>query len=78
MIDLKKFYDAAVDAGTAKTAKAVEIQKLFDSGETEKGLAMKADLDALTKKSERRRRNVSFYARSGCGRRPCDEICSGR
>jgi hypothetical protein len=52
MIDLKKFYDAAVDAGTTKTAKAVEIQKFFDSGETEKGLAMKADLDTLTKKAK--------------------------
>jgi HK97 family phage major capsid protein len=48
-IDLKKFYDAAVEAGTEKTAKAVEIQKLFDANETEKGLAMKADLDKLTK-----------------------------
>lgn len=51
-IDLKKFYDAAVAAETAKTAKAVEIQKLFDANETEKGLAMKADLDALTKKAK--------------------------
>lgn len=48
-IDLKKFYDAAVAAETAKTAKAVEIQKLFDANETEKGLAMKKDLDKLTK-----------------------------
>lgn len=51
-IDLKKFYDAAVAAETAKTAKAVEIQKLFDANETEKGLEMKADLDTLTKKAK--------------------------
>lgn len=52
MIDLKKFYDAAVAASTAKTAKAVEIQKLFDAGETEKGFAMKKDLDDLNKKAK--------------------------
>lgn len=51
-INLKKFYDAAVEASTAKTAKAVEIQKLFDAGETEKGLEMKKDLDALTQKAK--------------------------
>lgn len=51
-IDLKKFYDAAVTAETAKTAKAVEIQKLFDANETDKGLAMKADLDKLTKSAK--------------------------
>lgn len=49
MIDLKKFYDAAVAANTAKTAKAVEIQKLFDDGATEKALEMKGDLDKLAK-----------------------------
>lgn len=48
-IDLKKFYDAAVAANNAKTAKAVEIQKLFDANETEKGLTMKSELDKLTK-----------------------------
>lgn len=52
MIDLKKFYDAAVAASTAKTAKAVEIQKLFDAGDTEKGMAMKAELIELTKKAK--------------------------
>jgi HK97 family phage major capsid protein len=53
MIDLKKFYDAAVEANTAKTAKAVEIQKLFETKDTvEKGLAMKSELDTLTKKSK--------------------------
>ena len=51
-IDLKKFYDAAVAASTAKTAKAIEIQKLFETNETEKGLAMKKDLDDLTKKAK--------------------------
>lgn len=51
-IDLKKFYDAAIAAETSKTAKAVEIQKLFDTNETEKGLAMKADLDKLTKSAK--------------------------
>ncbi|MGW8114043.1 phage major capsid protein [Caproicibacterium sp. NSD3] len=51
-IDLKKFYDAAVEASTTKAAKAVEIQKLFDAGDTEKGLAMKTDLDTLTKKAK--------------------------
>lgn len=52
MIDLKKFYDAAVAASTAKTQKAIEIQKLFDAGDTEKGLEMKKDLDALSKKAK--------------------------
>jgi HK97 family phage major capsid protein len=51
-INLKKFYDAAVEANTAKTAKAVEIQKHFEANETEKGLAMKPELDALTKKAK--------------------------
>lgn len=51
-INLKQFYDAAVEATTAKTAKAVEIQKLFDAGDTERGLAMKKDLDDLTKKAK--------------------------
>lgn len=49
IIDLKKFYDAAVAANTAKTAKAVEIQKLFDANQVEKGLGMKPELDKLTK-----------------------------
>lgn len=52
MIDLKKFYDAAAAAQTEKTAKAVEIQKLFDLGETEKALGMKKDLDTLNKKAQ--------------------------
>jgi HK97 family phage major capsid protein len=52
MIDLKKFYDAAVAASTAKTEKAMEINKLFDAGETEKALAMKKELDDLTQKAK--------------------------
>jgi HK97 family phage major capsid protein len=52
MINLKKFYDAAVEAETNKKAKAVEIQKLFDAGDTEKGFTMKSDLDILTKKAK--------------------------
>jgi HK97 family phage major capsid protein len=51
-INLKGFYDAAIAATTAKTTKAVEIQKLFDAGATEKALEMKKDLDALTKSAK--------------------------
>ncbi len=52
MINLKQFYDAAVTAQTAKIQKAMEIQKCFENGETEKGLTMKKDLDELTKKAK--------------------------
>jgi HK97 family phage major capsid protein len=52
MINLKSIYDTVNKAEAEKTAKAIEIQKLFDAGETEKGLAMKPELDALTKKAK--------------------------
>lgn len=51
-IDLKKFYDSAVEANTAKAEKALAIQKLFDAGATEKGLELKEELDSLTKKAK--------------------------
>jgi HK97 family phage major capsid protein len=49
MINLKRYYDEAIEAETNKTAKAVEINKLFDVGKTAEGLAMKTELDTLTK-----------------------------
>ena len=51
-INLKGAYDALTAARQAVTAKATEINKLLDAGDTEKGLGMKDELKSLNDKAK--------------------------
>lgn len=57
-INMKGAYDALTAARQAVTAKAAEINKLLDAGDTEKGLAMK---DALKDLNDKAKAAEDFY-----------------
>lgn len=66
-INLKGAYDALTAARQAVNAKAAEINKLFDAGDTEKGLAMKDDLKTLNDKAEQAEQTYMELSRTAKG-----------